>query len=90
MSEGYCYDLDQLRRKNTLTEAEASAYVNARDIRQFRREVKRGDWPNPIVNSRPPRYSRVQFDKFLAGEPEATVSVDHASFEAAALAAIDD
>ena len=49
-----------------LTVAEAAKYVGAKSVRQFRREVNRGIWPQPIARfSRPQRWSVLQLEKAL-------------------------
>ena len=49
-----------------LTVAEAAKYVGAKSVRQFRREVGRGIWPQPIARfSRPQRWSVLQLEKAL-------------------------
>lgn len=42
---------------------EAAAYVGCKDAAQFAREVRKGIWPGPIVNSRPPRWSKLALDR---------------------------
>lgn len=45
---------------------EAAAYVGCRDAAQFMREVRKGLWPEAIVNSRPPRWSRAALDRRIS------------------------
>lgn len=47
-------------------ETEAAHIVGARNIDQFRREVKAGIWPKPIVDSKLWRYRRWSVPQLLA------------------------
>ena len=50
-----------------LTVDEAAKYVGAKSVRQFRREVNRGIWPQPIARfSRPQRWSTIQLEQALS------------------------
>ncbi|BAE51514.1 hypothetical protein [Paramagnetospirillum magneticum] len=53
----------------TMTLIEAAAYVGLTD-RQFRRAVARHEMPEPLIKSRPQRWSRVQIDWALEGRLE--------------------
>lgn len=60
-----------LNERMTLPIGDAADYVGCRNVKQFRREVEQGVWPKPIAaKSRPQRWSRLQLDRYLAGEPE--------------------
>lgn len=49
-----------------LTASEAVELVGCKDRPQFMREVRAGIWPKPIVNSRPPRWSRAALEHRIA------------------------
>lgn len=58
----------------TLRPEEAAQLVGCVDddgkprVDQFRREVKRGIWPQPLIkDSRPQRWSRVELERKLLG-----------------------
>ena len=55
-------------QSRVLTVEQAAKYVGAKSSRQFRREVGRGIWPQPIARfSRPQRWSTIQLEKALGG-----------------------
>lgn len=56
-----------------LPRGEAAAYVGCKDTAQFVREVKRGIWPAPIINSRPPRWAKAALDRRI----EARAGIEH-------------
>ena len=66
-----------------MTVEEAAHYVGCRSTQQFRREIKAGIWPRPIVpNSRPQRWSKFQLDAALTGGSKETQTDPHlAAFE---------
>ncbi len=71
-----------------LTTAEAWQYVRARSIHQFRREVRNGIWPKPLVwNARPQRWSKAQLDAAMEG---ATNDIDPELAAARKALGIDD
>ena len=50
-----------------MTVDQAARYVCARSVHQFRREVRAGVWPRPIVyTSRPQRWSKAQLDAAMS------------------------
>ena len=51
--------------KQTLTTEEAARYVGCKTVEQFRREVKKGIWPQPHARSRPYRWSKPALDYCL-------------------------
>ncbi|MBF0445280.1 MAG: hypothetical protein HQL68_06800 [Magnetococcales bacterium] len=51
--------------KQVLNTKEAADYVGCTSVEQFRREVDKGIWPDPIVRSRPFRWSKPALDYCL-------------------------
>ncbi|MBF0383182.1 MAG: hypothetical protein HQL69_19340 [Magnetococcales bacterium] len=56
--------------KQTLTTDEAAQYVGCKTVEQFRREVKKGVWPQPIARGRPFRWSKPALDYCLQHDSE--------------------
>ena len=54
---------------NSFSITEAAAYLDL-TVPQFRRAVERGEVPQPFINSRPQRWSRIQLDRVLDGPRE--------------------
>jgi hypothetical protein len=66
---GTAKPLNQPPLPRALVTKDAAIYVAASSPRQFRNEVKRGLWPQPISPfSKPHRWSVVQLDKALDGD----------------------
>jgi hypothetical protein len=64
---------------------EAIRRAGCRNASQFWREIKKGIWPAPLVNSRPPRWSVAALERAAGARP----SSDNAG-EEKALAALDN
>ena len=45
-----------------LTRDEVIEYTRCKNARQLWREIKAGVWPEPLINSRPPRWSKAALD----------------------------